>query len=378
MAPEPRIASLDAFRGFAIAAMVLVNNPGDWSNLHAPLAHAPWHGWTFTDTVFPFFLFAAGLAMPMSLGRRAAKGADRADLLAATARRAAVLFAVGLALNFIPAFDPATVRIPGVLQRIALCVLVAAPVVIWGGTRATLAAIAACFALYGAPMLLATVPDAWGHAARGVLEPGRDFGSFVDRALFGPHLWSRSRTWDPEGLVSTLPAVASLLFGVLASRSLVLRLGRGRKAGALAIAGGFLVIAGYALDAAFMPINKNLWTPSYAVFMAGWALATFAAFHALLDESTGEFRRRARALALPLTMFGMNALFLFAFSGLVARILGAVRLEDGVTPKAALFALFKALPLSPANASLAYAVAFTLAMLAVAAVLWRMRWFIKA
>lgn len=378
MAPEERIASLDAFRGFAIAAMVLVNNPGDWANLHGPLAHAPWHGWTFTDTVFPFFLFAAGLAMPLSLGRRAAAGADRMALLAATAKRAAILFAVGLALNFIPAFDLSTIRVPGVLQRIALCVLVAAPVVIWGGTRAALVALIACFALYSVPMLFFSVPDAWGHAARGVLEPGRDFGSFVDRAVFGPHLWSKSRTWDPEGLVSTLPAVGSLFFGVLTARFLHTPLGRGPTAATLAIGGGFLVIAGYALDAAFMPINKNLWTPSYAVFMAGWALAVFACFRAFLDESTGDFRRRARRAALPLTMFGMNALFLFAFSGLVARILGAVRIEEGITAKAALFALFKALPLSPANASLAYAIAFTLAMLGIAAILWRMRWFIKA
>ena len=127
-APAARLASLDAFRGFAIASMVLVNNPGDWAHLHAPLAHAEWNGWTFTDTVFPFFLFAAGMSMAVSLDRRLRAGDDRARLLATIARRALVIFLVGLALNFFPAFDLATLRIPGVLQRIALCILIAAPV----------------------------------------------------------------------------------------------------------------------------------------------------------------------------------------------------------------------------------------------------------
>src|SRR5688572_9445849 len=117
-----RLASLDAFRGFAIASMVLVNNPGDWKHLHAPLAHAPWHGWTFTDLVFPFFLFAAGVAMAISIDRRRAAAGTK-GLLGALARRAGVIFAVGLALNLFPAFDLANVRIPGVLQRIALCIV---------------------------------------------------------------------------------------------------------------------------------------------------------------------------------------------------------------------------------------------------------------
>ncbi len=381
MAPEERLASLDAFRGLAIASMVLVNNPGDWGHLHAPLAHAAWHGWTFTDLVFPWFLFAAGLAMPLSLGRRAAAGAEMAALLAVTAKRAAVIFAVGLALNFIPDFDLATIRIPGVLQRIALCVLIAAPVVIWGGWRAALAAAGLLLVAYTVPMLLVAVPDANGVVARGALEPGRDFGSAIDRHVFGPHLWARSRTWDPEGLWSTLPAAASLLAGVVAGH-FVAAARPARKAPWLLAAGLLGLVLGGMLDAALMPINKNLWTPSYAVFMAGWSLVALALFHAAMDEAAPTFRAAARRLALPLTILGMNALFLFAFSGLVARVLGAVRVAGGeghaISLKAALFAPFRALPVSPENASLAWAIAFGLAMFAVAVFLWRRRWFIKA
>lgn len=376
-----RLASLDAFRGLAIASMVLVNNPGDWNHVHAPLAHAAWHGWTFTDLVFPWFLFAAGLAMPLSLGRRAAAGDAKPALLSSTARRAAVIFAVGLALNFIPAFDPATVRIPGVLQRIALCVLIAAPLVIWRGWRAALVAAAALLAAYTVPMLLVPVADANAVVAAGALEPGRDFGSAIDRRVFGAHLWARAGTWDPEGLWSTLPAAASLLGGVVAGH-FVLSPSPARKAPWLLAAGGLFLVLGWMLDAALMPINKNLWTASYAVFMTGWSLVTLAAFHAAMDEAPAGLRDGARRLARPLTIYGMNALFLFAFSGLVARILLAVKVPAAAggtrSLKAALFEPFRALPVSPENASLAFAVAFNLAMFALAVFLWRKRWFIKA
>lgn len=368
MNAEPRLASLDALRGFAIASMVLVNNPGDWGHLHAPLAHARWNGWTFTDVVFPLFLFAAGIAMTLSLGRRAREGASRRELLAGSLRRAGVIFLVGLALNFVPAFDPSTVRIPGVLQRIALCVAIAAPIVIWGGWRAAVLAIGALFVAYSVPMLLVPVAGADGIVSAGRLEPGNDFGAWLDRLLFGSHLWTQSRAWDPEGVLSTLPAAASVLFGVLAGHFVARVDARKERAPSLAIAGVGFLAAGIAMDAFFLPINKNLWTPSYAVFMTGWALLAFALFHAFLDESAPPLRDRARAICLPLTIFGMNALFMFAFSGLVARLL----------VKEPLYAPIRALPLAPENASFAFAVLFELAMLAVAWLLWKKRWFVKA
>jgi len=376
MEARPRLASLDALRGFAIASMVLVNNPGDWNHIYPPLAHARWNGWTFTDIVFPLFLFAAGLAMTLSLGRRAREGASPGALVADTWRRAIVIFLVGLALNFIPAFDPWTVRIPGVLQRIALCVAIAAPIVTFWGWRGSVVAIGLLFIAYTVPMLFVPVPGADGLVAAGRLEPGNDFGAWIDRRVFGAHVWSQSRTWDPEGLVSTLPAAASLLFGVLAGFYLA-HGSRRERAPVMALAGVAFLVLGIAMDAFFLPINKNLWTPSYTVLMTGWSLLTLALFHAFLDESKPPLRDRMRAACLPLTIFGMNALFLFAFSGLVARLLGAIAVGD-TRLKAWLYAPIRAMPLAPEDASLAFAILFEAAMFAVAWFMWKKRWFIKA
>jgi predicted acyltransferase len=369
-----RVASVDAMRGFAIASMMLVNNPGDWEHLYAPLEHAKWNGWTFTDTVFPFFLFVSGVAMTLSIQARRADD-KRSLLFTRAARRAAIIFAVGLALNFIPSFDVSTVRIPGVLQRIALCALVAAPLVIWGGWRSALAAIAALFVVYTIPMLFIPVPGPDGIVAAGVLEPGRDFWAWLDRTLLGPHLWAASRTLDPEGIVSTLPAAASLLFGVLAGHALLHPPRAMRVSAAMALAGVALLVIGLEMDAAFMPINKNLWTPSYAAFMTGWALLTLAFFHALLDESLDPLACRA---CMPLTIFGMNALFLFAFSGLVGRLLVAVAVAPGVSLKAWLYAPLRSLGMAAENASLAFAVLFSAAMFALAWIMWKNRWFVRA
>jgi predicted acyltransferase len=378
-APPPRLASLDAFRGFAIAAMVLVNNPGDWGALYPPLAHAAWHGWTFTDTVFPFFLFIVGVSMTISLDARAAAGAGRAALLRGLARRAAVIFAVGLLLNAVPRFDLETLRIPGVLQRIALCTLLAAPIVLDCRWRGVLAWLLGLCGLYSVLMLAVPVPDVQGVVAAGVLEPGRDFGAWLDRQLLGDHLWSVSRTWDPEGLASTLPALATLLAGVLAGRWLATATPAGEKTVWLLLAGLAMLGLGTLLDAGLMPINKNLWTPSYAVFMAGWALLVFGAFFWLLDAAPSAGLRQAmRRLAQPLVIYGMNALFIFAFSGLVARLLGFFRLADGRSLKQALHAPLQALPLAPVQTSLLWALGFNLVMFGVAWAMWRRRWFIKA
>jgi predicted acyltransferase len=382
--PDARIESLDAFRGFAIAAMMLVNNPGDWDHVYAPLLHAQWHGWTFTDTIFPFFLFICGVAMPLAIAKARALGGGDAAVVRRFAVRAAIIFAAGLALNFIPAFDPQTVRIPGVLQRIALCIAIAIPLLVRANAaRAAALAIVALLGAYALAELCVPVPGADGVVAAGSLEPGRDAGAYVDRMLLGGHLWSKSKTWDPEGLLSTLPAACSLLLGALAG----LRLRRGlparRVESELVIAGIVSLAVGVALDAWLMPINKNLWTPSYVLLMNGYALVAFAAAHWLLDgERAASSRAAARRLLLPLTIFGMNALFLFVLSGLVGRALVAIVVPqpDGaaVPLKALVYAPFVALTSDPHVASLLFAVAFLLAMFAVAWIMWRRRWFVRA
>lgn len=368
-----RLASLDAFRGFAIAGMVLVNNPGDWNALYPPLAHAPWNGWTFTDWIFPFFLFIAGVSMTISLDARAAAGASRGALVLTMARRAAVIIAIGLLLNWVPRFDLATLRIPGVLQRIGLCVLLAAPIVLGWRWRGVLGWIVGLCALYSLLMLAVPVPDAQGVVAAGVLEPGRDFGAWLDRRLLGGHLWAASRTWDPEGLVSTLPALGTLLSGALAGRFLVAPRPAAERTVWLLLAGLALLWLGEVMDRLFMPINKSLWTPSYMVAMDGWALLVFGTFYWLLDAAPQPALRAASARAFkPLIIYGMNALAIFAVSGLVAKLLLFFDL------KAWTYAPIQALPLAPRNASLLWALLFNGAMFALAWWLWRRRWFFKA
>lgn len=380
--PNNRLVSLDAFRGFTIAAMMLVNNPGDWGHLYSQLAHAHWNGWTFTDWVFPFFLFISGMAMAFSLGRLTQAGADRPALLRKLAVRAGIVFLIGFALNVIPRFDFEHVRIPGVLQRIAICTLLAGPIVVYGSWRQQIVCIVALYAVYCALMFWVPVPDANGMVAAGVLEPGRDVGAFVDRWLMDGHLWAQSKTWDPEGLVTTLPAIANLLWGALAGRWIDQAVPRPEKTVWLLLAGLAALWVGAMLDVALMPINKSLWTVSYSVFTTGWALVVFGVFYWLLDAAPAERVRVVSARWLkPFVIYGMNALFLFAFSGLLVKMLSFIKLPqaDGslLSMGAALYAPLKALPLAPVNASLLHAVLFDLCMFAVAWFMWHKRWFVK-
>jgi predicted acyltransferase len=379
---SPRLVSLDAFRGFTIAGMVLVNNPGDWNNLYRQLGHAEWHGWTFTDWIFPFFLFIVGVSMAFSLGRRAETGDNKIALLTQLTKRAAIIFLIGLTLNFIPSFNLETLRIPGVLQRIALCTLFAAPIVVYFNWRQQCAWIVALLTVYTLVMLFVPVPDVQGRVGAGVLEAGRDVGAYVDRLLLQGHLWAKVKTWDPEGIVSTLPAICTLLFGVLTGRWLGTNFSRAEKTVWMLLAGLLCLWIGAMIDATFMPINKNLWTTSFCIFMTGWALLIFAPFYWLIDGTdSAAIRENAQKLFLPFTIYGMNALFIFAFSGLVAKMLGFIKITGAngapVPLKSWLYEPIKALPIAPVNASLLFAIFFNLAMFAIAWWMWKKKWFVK-
>ena len=377
-----RLISLDAFRGFTIAGMVLVNNPGDWGHIYSQLGHAEWNGWTFTDWIFPFFLFICGVSMTFSLGRRAEAGDDKGALLRQLFKRAAIIFLIGLTLNFIPAFNVETLRIPGVLQRIAICTMLAAPIVVYVDWKQQCVWIIGLLLAYTVLMLLIPVPDVQGLIAAGVLEPGRDFGAYVDRLLLEGHLWAKSKTWDPEGLVSTLPALCSQLFGVLTGRWLLSKTSVAEKTVWMMVAGLACLWIGAMIDATFMPINKSLWTVSYCVFMTGWALLVFSVFYWLMDANeSATLRNQTHRFFLPFTIYGMNALFIFAFSGLIAKMLGFIKLSQDpggtLSLKAVLYAPLQALPIAPVNASLAFALLFNLVMFLLAWVMWKKKWFVK-
>jgi predicted acyltransferase len=384
--PNDRLVSLDAFRGFTIAGMVLVNNPGDWGNLYRQLAHAEWHGWTFTDWIFPFFLFICGVSMTFSLAKKRAANPggneDRVAMMLGLWKRAAIIFAIGLCLSLIPNFNFDTVRIPGVLQRIALCTALAAPIVLWFNWRQQCGWILAILAVYSVAVLTVPVPDVHGVVVAGALEPGRDLGAYIDRLFLTGHMWSKSKVWDPEGLFTTLPALTSLLFGVLLGHWLAGARSAAEKTVWMLLAGLLLLWVGAILDVVLMPINKPLWTTSYTVFMTGWALVVFAAFFWLMDgNDENALRVASRRYLHFFTVYGMNALFIFAFSGLIAKMLGFIKLTDDqgklVSLKAIIYAPIKALPLSPVDQSLVFALVFNLLMFLIAWFMWKKKWFIK-
>ena len=369
-----RLVSLDVFRGLTIAGMILVNNPGTWSALYWPLTHADWHGWTPTDLIFPFFLFAVGVSIALALVPRLERDEPRGRLLLRIVSRSAVLFALGLFLAGFPSFDFATIRIPGVLQRIAVCYLVAAVLFVatWSRyqTVVTAAATVGLLLGYWALMILVPVP---GFGA-GDLGKAGNLAAYLDRAVLGPHIWRAAKVYDPEGILSTLPAIATTLAGVLtgqwlrASRPLV------TKAAGLAGAGVVAVVLGLVWGRWF-PINKALWTSSYVVLTAGAALLILAACVWLLEI------RRWRRWATPFVVFGTNAIAAFVLSTFVARllILAKVTGSDGapVSLHRWIYTHVFAPWAAPTNASLLFALAYVLIWLAVMGALYRRHIFIR-
>jgi predicted acyltransferase len=360
----PRLLSVDALRGLTVAAMVLVNNPGTWSAVYGPLQHAEWHGWTPTDMVFPFFLFVVGVSIPLALGPALERGAS--GLPVRVLRRAAVIFALGLLLHALPFFPVATLRIPGVLQRIAVCYLLAALLV--GATRGArgwrVQAVTAGALLVGYWLLMTKVA-APGQEA-GDLSPDGNLAGYVDRLVLGSrHIWQATRVYDPEGILSTLPATATTLLGVLAGHWL--RAGQvagrpgGQIVGGLAVGGLAAAALGWLWGLAF-PVNKPLWTSSYALLMAGLAALVLAACHWVIEV------RGRRGWAAPFAVLGVHALTLFFLSSLMAKLLFIVRVgAGGPRLQAWLFEHVFAPWASPVDASLAYALAYVL-------VWWALMW----
>jgi predicted acyltransferase len=365
-----RMLSLDVFRGLTIAGMILVNNPGTWGSIYSPLRHADWHGWTPTDLIFPFFLFIVGVSITLALARRAEGGGGERDLYLKIFRRAALIFALGLFLAGFPYFEFSTIRIPGVLQRIAVCYLFAAVIFLKTGWRTQALIASALLLLYWALMTLVPVP---GFGAGDLGKEG-NLAAFIDRALLEGHIWKQAKVYDPEGILSTIPAVSTTLCGVLTGHLLRSRRSPVEKAAAMFVAGAAGVVAGWAWHSWF-PINKPLWTSSYVLFTAGMALQLLALCYWLVDIEG--YKRWAK----PFVVFGTNALAVFFLSGLFARGLGLVKFRqaDGkeLPLHRVIFDNLFASWASPVNASLMFAVCFVLLWLGLMWILYRKRIFIK-
>ena len=369
VAAPTRLVSLDVFRGMTIAGMILVNNAGNWNAVYWPLDHAKWHGWTPTDLIFPFFLFIVGVSMVLSFEARRRRGATSEELLWHVVKRSAIIFAIGFALAFWGrSFNLHTVRIYGVLPRIAAVYLVASAIVLYCGRRAR-AGIAAGL-LIGYWLLMTRAPGF-------DLTMDGNLAGFVDRKLLYEHLWIAHR-FDPEGLLSTFPAIVTTLIGVFTGEWLSQESGvrsqesggQVRKVQGMVVAGGVLMVAGEVWGRWF-PINKNLWTSSYVLFTGGFALAALALCYWMVEM------RGWRTWGAPFVWYGSNAITVYAASGALAifSIKGHVR--PGVTYKTWVYGTMFAPAARPEIASVMYASAYVITFMVLAWVMYRNKIFIK-
>ncbi|GAB3521046.1 acyltransferase family protein [Emticicia fontis] len=361
---KQRLTSLDVLRGMTIMLMTIVNNPGDWGNIYPPLEHAEWHGCTLTDLVFPTFLFIVGISSVLAMPIKRFDASTFERIITRTLR----IFLLGLFLNFfskihigplvgiplmlvrlvftalitmallgdydkrrqffiavglfilmmILAFaveDFREVRIPGVLQRIALVYMIVS--ILYATTNTTTQIIIGLVCLFGYWALMALVPVPGVGAAN--FEKGTNLAAWLDNFLLPGHLWATSKTWDPEGILSTIPAIGTGIAGVLTGTLLTNKSDKNKKVMYLLIAGVASLIVGYLWGMVF-PINKALWTSSFVLFTAGWALLVLGALYFLIDVIRFDFWTK------PFVIFGVNPMVVFFFSGIIPRALNAIKI----------------------------------------------------
>ncbi|WP_052200590.1 acyltransferase family protein [Terriglobus sp. TAA 43] len=327
-----RLLSVDLLRGLTIAVMILVNNqPGNKGFFE--LRHAQWNGFTLTDLVFPTFLFLVGLSVVLSMAARLAKGASRRTLFLHTLRRSAILVLFGLIVNTFPFQHLDSIRFYGVLQRTAICYLIVGTLCLLHSGWKDKAVIAiACLISYWFLMRYVPVPGCGipTHEIP-INDPNCNLTSYIDRAIFAPqHLYQRVR--DPEGLLSTLPAISTALYGVLAGMWLRTRRSNACKAAGIAVAGIVLVSSGLLWSIVF-PLNKKLWTSSFSLLAGGLSLLLLAASVYIIDAKrwgrSGLAANEAPAIYKPLMVFGTNSILAYMVSELLPPIFSQVKSADG-------------------------------------------------
>lgn len=380
---KERFYSLDVFRGATVALMILVNNPGSWGHIYSPLEHAPWHGCTPTDLVFPFFLFAVGNAMAFVMPRLEAKG--NAAVWKKIILRTILIFGIGLLLNLFPfikwdgdhivAKKLAEVRIFGVLQRIALSYFFASVIVHVFKLKGSV--VMSILILFGYWLLCYLANPSDPYSLQGW------FGTSIDKSLLGEkHMYKGEGVpFDPEGMMSTFGSIVQVIFGYFAG-SYILRKGKTHEmVNGLFVAGCLMVFAGFAWDLVF-PINKKIWTSSYTVYTTGLALLTLSVVIYLI-----EFKNFRGAWSRFFDVFGKNPLFIFVLSGALPRLLALIRIPNGLSDQGkpkylSPFGWFyenvcKHVPGPPENGSLIYALCMITMYWAICYVLDRKRIYIK-
>ena len=379
-----RIASLDVFRGLTIIGMLIVNNPGDATTAYTELRHTPWHGWTIADLIFPFFLFVVGITTHLSLATRRRRGDDDAAIRRQIVRRGLLIFVIGLLLNWFPFYQYGALpghpqpsfldhvvgrllelRVLGVLQRIGIAYIAAAFLSWHASNRRIVWTTVLLLIGYWLILSLLPVPGEGGAIGQQLIDdPARTLSAWVDRTTLdwsrwgmGNHLWEESRVFDPEGLLSTLPAIATALIGVLAGRWLGALKSLGDRLNGLFAAGTLLTIAGLAWGALF-PINKNLWTSSYVLFTSGVACTALATIAWVVDV------RQRSAWTGPFAAFGLNPITAYVGAELTAVLLDStIKFRVGGRLQSVHVLTYDALSawLPPAAASLGYSLLFVFA-----------------
>lgn len=387
-----RLESLDVFRGVTIAAMLLVNNPGTWGAIYPPLEHAAWNGWTPTDLIFPFFLFIVGITTHLSLSARRASGDDEGAIVRQILRRGAIIFLLGFLMSWFPFYQYGKVegfadagmvdrivyrlqhvRIMGVLARIGIVYIASALLTLRTSLKQQIVILAVLLYGYWLAMTLIRLPN--GELGAFMLnDPANTLGAFVDRAILGNHIWTGSVTYDPEGILSTFPAIGTALLGIFAGRWIATQKPLVERIAGLFAVGSAGMVVGLMWNWVF-PINKNLWTSSYVIFTAGMACVCLAACMWLIDYMN--FRRGIK----PFVIYGVNPIVAFVGSGVLARIiytLWKVQYNGAtVSFQSAMYQSMFASWLSPKNASLGFALLTVLFWFAVLSVLYRKKIFLK-
>jgi predicted acyltransferase len=363
-----RLVSLDAFRGLTMMLMVLVNNAGSGA-MPRELQHAPWNGWTIADTIFPSFLWIVGVAITLSLGNRLSQGYSASQLMKQVLRRAAILYALGLVVYLAPRFDPSTQRLLGVLQRIAICYLIGSGIYMVTRVRGQLIAIAVCLVSYWLLMTLVPVP---GFGAGNLTVEG-NLAHYVDWMVLGRHNYAGTKTWDPEGIISTIPSIATVLLGVMAGHILKLKRPLAERVAWLFLIGNCLLATALICNI-WLPINKKLWTSSFALFMAALDFVIFAGFLWLVDGNG--WKKAVR----PFTVMGMNAIAIYMASELLDEVISGIpiHLASGTESlRQVIFHHVFAPFAPPAAAAFLYALAFTAVMYGLAVLLHRKQMYLR-
>jgi predicted acyltransferase len=320
---KPRLKSLDFFRGLTVAGMILVNNPGDWTHVYAPLEHSVWNGCTPTDLVFPFFLFIVGVSIVYAMSAKKTDPATHRSLILKAARRAGTIYLLALVLNYIHHFDLSHLRLLGVLPRIAIVFFISSVIYIKTSERTQLWIWGTILVVYYFIMNFIPVP---GIGASN-LEPSTNLAAWLDRTVLTTnHMWSGSKTFDPEGILSTLPAISTCLLGIFTGDWLQRKdRNADNKTAWLFSAAGLLIIGGLIWNG-FFPMNKALWTSSFVLFTGGLAMATLAFSYWIIDVNN-----RQRFIE-PFVAFGSNAITIYVASGYLPLLIGSIKINDNGQP----------------------------------------------